>query len=137
VTNNLQIGSDILRPNLVPGVPEKAHWTGKFNPYTDPYINAAAFTAPPPGTFGTAPRTLPLRSFAYLDEDLSVRKNFHLWESFNMQFRSDFFNAFNRTSFASIFTGTSNPGVPNSGFGLVPSQGNQPRTIQLALKLLF
>ena len=137
VTNNLQIGSDILRPNIVPGQPEKAHWTGKFNPYTDPYINADAFTAPPPGTFGNAPRTLPLRSFAYLDEDLSVRKNFHVWESFNMQLRSDWFNAFNRTSFASIFTGTSNPGVANSGFGLVPSQGNQPRTIQMALKLLF
>jgi hypothetical protein len=137
VTNNLQIGSDILRPNFVPGQPEKAHWNGKFNPYTDVYINPDAFTAPPPGTFGNVPRNLPLRSFAYLDEDLSVRKNFHVWESLNMQLRSDWFNAFNRTSFASIFTGTGNPGVPNSGFGVVPSQGNLPRTIQFALKAIF
>ena len=137
VTNNLQIGSDILRPNFVPGQPEKAHWDGKFNPYTDLYLNPDAFTAPPPGTFGNVPRNLPLRSFAYLDEDLSARKNFHVWESLNVQFRSDFFNAFNRTSFSSIFTGTGNPGVPNSGFGKVPSQGNTPRTIQLALKVLF
>jgi hypothetical protein len=137
VTNNLQIGSDILRPNFVPGQPEKSHWSGKFNPYTDTYINPNAFTAPPPGTFGNVPRNLPLRSFAYLDEDLSLRKNFHVWESLNMQLRSDWFNAFNRTSFASIFTGTGNPGVLNSGFGVVPSQGNQPRTIQLAVKVLF
>jgi hypothetical protein len=54
-----------------------------------------------------------------------------------MQLRSDWFNAFNRTSFASIFTGTGNPGVPNSGFGVVPSQGNLPRTIQFALKAIF
>ena len=137
VTNTLGIGSSILRPNFVPGQSQKAHWTGKFNPATDLYINPAAFTAPAPGTFGNVPRNLPLRSFAYYNEDLSARKNFHLWESVNMQFRSDWFNAFNRTSFASIFTGTSNPQQASSGFGQVPGQGNQPRTIQFALKLLF
>jgi hypothetical protein len=66
-----------------------------------------------------------------------VRKNFHVWESVNAQFRSDWFNAFNRTSFETIFTGTNNPGVANSGFGSIGNQGNQPRTIQFALKLLF
>jgi hypothetical protein len=137
VSNNLGIGNSILRPNYVPGQPLKAQWSGKFNPATDLYINPNAFTAPPPGTFGNVPRDLPLRSFAYLDEDLSARKNFHFYKSANLQFRSDWFNAFNRTSFASIFTGTSNPQVPNSGFGQVPAQGNQPRTIQFALKMLF
>jgi hypothetical protein len=137
VTNTLPIGNGILRPNYVPGAPMKAHWSGKFNPATDVYINPAAFTLPPPGTFGNAPRTLPLRSFAYYNEDLSARKDFHIWESMTMQFRSDWFNAFNRTDFATIFTGTNNPQDPHSGFGSVPAQGNQPRTIQFALKALF
>ncbi|MGB6689110.1 MAG: carboxypeptidase-like regulatory domain-containing protein [Terracidiphilus sp.] len=137
VTNTLNIGNDDLRPDFVPGVPEKAHWTGKFNPATDLYINPAAFTAPPPNQFGNVPRNLPLRSFAYYDEDLSVRKDFHVWESAKMQFRSDWFNAFNRTDFASIFTGASNPQQANSGFGQVPSQGNVPRTIQFSLKAYF
>jgi trimeric autotransporter adhesin len=137
VTNTLPIGNDDLRPDFVPGQPQKAHWTGKFNPATDLYINPAAFTAPPPGQFGNVPRCLPLRSFAYYDEDLSVRKNFHIWESVNMQFRSDWFNAFNRTDFASIYTGVNNPQIANSGFGTVPSQGNQPRTIQFALEAIF
>lgn len=137
VTNTLPIGSSILRPNYVPGQPEKAHWSGKFNPATDVYINPSAFTLPPPGTFGNVPRTLPLRSFAYYNEDLSARKDFHIWESVKMQFRSDWFNAFNRTDFATVFTGTNNPQITNSGFGTVPAQGNQPRTIQFALKLFF
>lgn len=137
MSNDLNIGNDELRPNWVPGQPEKAHWTGKFNPATDLYINPAAFTAPPPGQFGNVPRTLPLRSFGYYDEDLSARKDFHIWESAKMQFRSDWFNAFNRTDFASVFTGTSNPQQAGSGFGSVPSQGNTPRTIQFSLKAYF
>lgn len=137
ITNTLPIGSSILRPNYVPGQPQKAHWSGKFNPAQDVYINPAAFTVPAPGTFGNVPRTLPLRSFAYYNEDLSARKDFHIWESMKVQFRSDWFNAFNRTDFATVFTGTNNPQDPNSGFGSVPAQGNQPRTIQFALKMLF
>jgi len=137
VTNTLPIGSSILRPDLVPGQSQKAHWSGKFNPATDLYLNPAAFTLPAPGTFGNVSRTLPLRSFAYYNEDLSARKDFHIWESVKLQFRSDWFNAFNRTDFATIFTGTNNPQDPSSGFGKVPAQGNQPRTIQFALKAIF
>jgi hypothetical protein len=132
--NDLSIFNNRLRPDYVPGVPEKAHWTGKFNPRIDAYINAAAFTKPAANSFGNASRDLPLRSTAYLDEDLSARKNFHIWESMNMQFRTDFFNAFNRSQLVDIFTDTS-VGDPN--FGHDGHQGNQPRTIQMALKLLF
>jgi len=137
ITNTLPIGSSILRPNYVPGQPLKAHWSGKFNPHTDLYINPQAFSVPEPGTFGNVPRNLPLRSFGYYNEDLGARKDFHLWESMKLQFRTDWFNAFNRTSFETIFTGTNNPTVPNSGFGSIGNQGNQPRTIEFALKLIY
>ena len=132
--NDLNIFNDILRGNYVPGVPEKAHWSGKFNPHVDAYINAAAFTTPAPNSFGNISRDLPLRSTAYLDEDLSARKDFHIFKSSALQFRTDFFNAFNRSQLVDIFTDTS-VGDPN--FGHDGHQGNQPRTIQLSLKALF
>ncbi len=132
--NDLSIGNALLRGNYVPGVPEKAHWSGKFNPHVDAYINAAAFVAPPPNTFGNISREIPLRSTAYLDEDLSARKDFHIYKSAALQFRTDFFNAFNRSQLVDIFTNTS-VGDPN--FGKDGHQGNQPRTIQLSLKALF
>jgi hypothetical protein len=132
--SNLSIFNDILRPNYVPGVPEKAHWSGKFNPHVDAYINAAAFTTPAPNSFGNISRDLPLRSTAYLDEDLSARKDFHIYKESSLQFRSDFFNAFNRSQLIDIFTNTS---WGTTGFGTDAHQGNQPRTIQFSLKALF
>ena len=134
--NGLTIFNSLLRPDYVPGVPLKAHWTGKFNPHTDAYINVNAFKSPAPNSFGNVPRDLPLRGTAYLDEDLSARKDFHIWESVKMQFRTDFFNAFNRSQLIDIFTNTSfSPG--STTFGTNAHQGNQPRTIQLALKAIF
>ena len=132
--NNLSIFNDILRPNYVPGVSEKASWSGKFNPHIDAYINAAAFTAPAPNAFGNVSRDLPLRGMAYLDEDLSARKDFHIYKSSALQFRTDFFNAFNRAQLIDVFTNTS---VGSTGFGTDGHQGNQPRTIQFSLKALF
>jgi hypothetical protein len=135
ISNDLNIKNDLLRPNYVPGVSEKATWSGKFNPRTDAYINVNAFSAPAPNTFGNVSRDLPLRSTSYLDEDLSARKDFHIYESSSLQFRTDFFNAFNRSQLVDIFTDT-NPGDgPN--FGKDGHQGNNPRTIQMSLKLLF
>ena len=48
------------------------------------------------------------------------------------EFRAEFFNAFNRVRFSGP-----NGTFDNSAFGTVSSQGNGPRQIQLALKLIF
>ena len=134
IGNDLNIKNDLLRPNYVPGVSEKASWSGKFNPRLDAYINAAAFAKPAANTFGNVSRDLPLRSTPYLDEDLSARKDFHIYKSSALQFRTDFFNAFNRSQLVDIFTDT-NPG--DASFGHDGHQGNNPRTIQMSLKMLF
>jgi Carboxypeptidase regulatory-like domain len=91
------------RPNVTPGVP-------LLNPLYDrncptgagcqPYINPAAFSRPPLGQLGDAPRTLdgargPWGKYF----DLSVQKNFRIGEKRRLQFRVDALNAFNHPVF--------------------------------------
>ena len=49
-----------------------------------------------------------------------------------MQFRSEFFNAFNKPNFANPFAAANTP----ARFGRIESAGD-PRIIQMALKLSF
>ena len=65
--------------------------------------------------------------------DLSLFKNNYFNEGkWNIQFRAEMFNAFNRVRFSGP-----NGQVDNGAFGTVGGQGNGPRQIQLALKLVF
>lgn len=64
--------------------------------------------------------------------DISVNKSFQLAERFRLQFRSEFFNVFNRTQFASP-----NVNVTSATYGKVTSQANIPRQIQFGLKLVY
>ena len=76
--------------------------------------------------------------------DLSLFKQFKFTERWQLQFRAEFFNAFNHPNFGNPNSNISSPG----GFGkvsntLAPILGNDsggpgdPREIQLALKLYF
>ncbi|MGH9844698.1 MAG: TonB-dependent receptor domain-containing protein [Blastocatellia bacterium] len=98
------------------------------------WFNRSAFTLTPAFTFGNAPRVMPdLRMDGEKNFDLSLFKNTYFNEGkWNVQFRAEFFNAFNRVRFAGP-----NGTVDNSAFGTVTSQGNGPRQIQLAIKLIF
>lgn len=61
-------------------------------------------------------------------------------ENFNVQFRAEFFNIFNRANFQSpldnIYLLNQN-GTPVSGAGLIDATSTDPRLIQLALKLIW
>jgi outer membrane receptor protein involved in Fe transport len=114
------------------------------------YFNTAAFVSQDPGTFGNSGRDN-IRGPGINNFDLSLFKDFSLphikglggSESPKLQFRTEFFNAFNHTQFSTINT-TFSPvqdafGSPNSAtnpFGSV-SAARDPREIQFALKLLF
>ena len=64
--------------------------------------------------------------------NVNVTKSFHLFERARLQFRAESFNVCNRPMFeAPNLTPTS------SAFGLITSQTNSPRAIQLALRLTF
>jgi hypothetical protein len=109
------------------------------------FINPAAFAVPANGTFGScAPRKF--HGPGIQMTDLSLFKQFKLTERWLMQFRTEFFNAFNHPNFA-------NPSAnfnPNSlgSFGKVSNTLNpilgtgsggpgDPREVQFALKLYF
>jgi Carboxypeptidase regulatory-like domain/TonB dependent receptor-like, beta-barrel len=98
------------------------------------WFDTSAFSITPAFTFGNTPRVMPnLRMDGEKNFDLSLFKNNYFNEGkWNVQFRAEFFNAFNRVRFAGP------GGAYDSGnFGVVGGQGNGPRQIQLALKLIF
>jgi hypothetical protein len=119
---------------------QRPNWNGQ-NPSLDGriedrlnrYFNTADFSANSPYTFGTAPRTMPnLRAPGLHQFDVSVFKNFTVYENWRLQFRAEFFNATNTPEFGLPVTNLS-----ASNFAVISSQVNTPRDIQLALKLLF
>jgi len=106
-------------------------------------INPAAFAQPGPGTFGSC---APFKFYGPGLQmwDLSLFKQFKFTERWQLQFRAEFFNAFNHPNFAAPNAYIGSPGsfgkVSNT---LSPILGNDsggpgdPREIQLALKLFF
>jgi hypothetical protein len=64
--------------------------------------------------------------------DFSVIKAFPIFERLNMTYRCEFFNLTNTP----IFSGPQ-LAPTNTNFGLITNQANQPRRIQMALRLVF
>lgn len=148
-----------FRPNIVPGVPFKnpAYRRSCSGPLQATagrnacqfYINPAAFVAPKPGDFGNAPNLISsLRMPAFLNEDLSISKRTKIREGLDLQLQGNFFNALNRTIFsgggaptfiynlapANLGSALTNSNTP---FGIMVSQQNGPRLIQIGARLEF
>jgi hypothetical protein len=89
-----------------------------------------------PFTFGNAPRTITsVRQPGAANMDVSLFKNFALSsrnEGIRLQFRAEAFNVFNHPQFQGPDTL-----VGDSNFGVISSTVNNPRELQLALKLYF
>jgi hypothetical protein len=126
------------RPNVLAGC-------NKFTPgghtaRLNDWFSTACYSAPADFTFGSEPRVDPtLRSDGIKNFDFAIFKRTMLdpSERFGLEFRTEFFNIFNRTQFAPPNTVccTSN----NADFGVITSAapGTEPRLIQFALKFLF
>jgi len=102
------------------------------------YFNPAAFIQPLAGTYGNAGRNI-LQGAGLATTDLSLARKFSVSERIGLQFRAEFFNAFNRTNF-----NTPNPVVytsatsgPSPTAGVITSTTTTSRQIQFGLKLLF
>ncbi|MDX1983803.1 MAG: carboxypeptidase-like regulatory domain-containing protein [Bryobacteraceae bacterium] len=112
-----------------------ARLDGPANTRLNQWFNRDVFSQAAPYTFGTAPRTLPdTRWHGTNNLDFGFFKNnrFGADGRYNLQFRSEFFNGANHVRF-----GVSNLFLGNAAFGVISSQANIPRQVQLALKLLF
>ena len=129
--NTSDSGSNVLRPNVVPGAQPSV--SGAVKDKLTHYVNSAAFSQPAPFTFGDASRTLAnVRAPGYHDIDFSGFKNFQPVEGLTLEFRAEAFNLFNQVQF-----GKPNMNFASQQFGVISSQANTPRQIQAALKILW
>ena len=98
------------------------------------FLNSAAFANPAAGFFGNcAPRAF--HGPGIEDVDMSLFKSFVIRESWRVEFRTEFFNAFNRANFQNPSASITAAALPSFGKSL--STITDPREIQFALKLYF
>ncbi|HLJ16904.1 MAG TPA: TonB-dependent receptor [Bryobacteraceae bacterium] len=103
------------------------------NPTPYEWFNTSVFSLPAPFTYGTTGRTLPdVRSAGVKNLDFSLIKDTRIQENTRMEFRVEVFNLLNTPQF-----GIPGTALGAAAFGVVSSQANPPRELQLALKLLF
>ena len=115
------------RPDQVAGCNVYAADHSKYQ-----WINPTCFKAPAVGELGDAAR-VPVVGPDFVNSDFSLIKDFALpRKNTGLQFRAEFFNLFNHPQYGAPVADISAP-----GFGSVGSTVNNPRLIQLALKLTF
>jgi hypothetical protein len=102
--------------------------TGWFDPN--------AFSLPAFGTFGNVGRGI-LSGPGLADVDLALVKNTKVSENLTVQFRAEFFNAFNRVNFGPPNTTVFSSGAINASAGVITTLATNPRQIQFGLKLIF
>lgn len=118
------------RPNST-GISSKSEGSTKERIYG--WFNPAAFTDAPQFAFGNVGRFLPDNLGPSLQNwDISILKDFTFTERMRLQFRSEFFNAFNKVNFANP-AGTTF-GQPN--FGVITG-AERARIVQFGLKLYY
>ncbi len=121
--------------NSVPNVSGNPALPGSAISRLNGWFNTGLFSQPAPYTYGNAGRTSPnVRTEGTNNLDLSIFKNnrFGPENLFNLQFRAEAFNVLNRVQFGA-------PGVTfgASTFGVISTQANNARQIQLVLRLDF
>lgn len=134
------------RPNLVPGIPL---WISDPNVAGGRRINRAAFATPKGLVQGDLGRNV-LSGLRATQVDLTLRRQFKLWERLSLQARADLFNILNHPNFAPPINYLTSPQFGQSTQMLGTSLGNGgqggltplfqiggPRSAQLALKVLF
>ena len=120
------------RPNYVGGAQRLTPAAGADK--SAGYLNAAAYEVAPPYTYGNLGRNT-ARNLGAQEFTLGLYKNFPIRENKeSIQFRAEFFNAFNHVNLGGI-DGT----LENPTFGSIGNvqDGDHSRQIQFALKVYF
>ncbi len=135
-------GIGTQRPNFVH---TPSFTCGKANIISGaPCIDFSAYSLPAPYTFGNTHRN-ELHGPGGIFTNLSLFKDFALFERLNLQLRAEAFNVFNHSNLnglagtalptANVSTGVFN--FAGSNFGLVQQRAGDPRVLQLAGKINF
>lgn len=82
------------------------------------WVNYAAYTNPDQYTLSTNVRKNDMLGPSFKNVDFNLTKNFHLFETANLIFKSEFFNILNHTNY----------GTPNNGLGSVSFDTNNNYT---------
>ncbi len=89
------------------------------------------FSQQPSDAFGNV-RPFSARGPGYEQVDMAVFKSFTVWREHHVDFRGDFFNAFNVASY-----GSPDNGITDANFGQITNTNSTERHIQLSLKYAF
>jgi hypothetical protein len=129
--SSLGAGVGGIRPEVVSGCDKTGPRT------TAEWFNTACFTDPAPYTFGDEPRAdQTLRQDGIINFDFAIFKKTYFGpdNKLNIEFRSEFFNLFNRNQYAAPNTTYVSTG---GSFGQVSALANLPRIVQFGLKFSF
>jgi hypothetical protein len=129
ITNQFYGG--VTRPDVISGCSQPI--SGPAQSRLTKWFNTACFTQPGAFAFGSASRTSStIRAAGINNWDVALFKSTQVKEQARVEFRAEIFNVANRVMFFS-------PGtvLGTSSFGVVSAQRNQPRLIQLSLRLSF
>jgi hypothetical protein len=123
--NNLGGFTDTQRPDQIApaGLPRGDRTIYKW-------FNTSAFVASAPLKAGTAPR-FPLHGTGINNWDIALQRNFRIQERLTMQFRGEFYSAFNHPNFNNPTTQVGNP-----AYGTISGAGGN-RIIEFALRFFF
>ncbi|HXJ43088.1 MAG TPA: TonB-dependent receptor, partial [Bryobacteraceae bacterium] len=123
-----------LRPNVVNGCDPNV--SGSAQSKLLGWFNKSCFTVPAAYTLGNEARTdSRLRGHGIANYNFSAAKRTDITERFKLEFRAEFFNIFNRVQFAQPDRTITTAANPTTGY--ITSQLNNPRTVQLAMRLSF
>jgi hypothetical protein len=123
-----------LRPNVAAGCNKLT--SGSAQSRISQWFNTSCFSVPAAYTFGNESRTDPeIRGPGISNHDFALFKRTRLAERFNLEFRAEAFNLFNRVWFGPPNTVATT--AANNTFGQITTQLNQPRLLQLALRLRY
>jgi hypothetical protein len=135
LVNSASARPEQFRPLHVTGHTQE-HWFG-----TSPGVLDVCSAGVDDGTcvFGQQPlngfgnvRPMSLRGPGYEQVDMSVFKTFPVWREEHLDFRADFFNAFNIASY-----NAPDNTVTDANFGAISNTNSTERHIQLSLKYAF
>jgi hypothetical protein len=127
--NNSVIGASVQRPNATGTSPGTS---GSAEDRLNDWLNPLAFSSAPAYTFGNISRFLNVRGPGLFNLDFSLFKTFSIRERVKAQFRAEALNATNTPYFS-----TPNTNISSSSFGVITSQANYPRLLQVGVRVTF